>query len=139
MYLLDTNVLSELRKKNKANTGVISFFKKAHLEKSQLFISVITVGELRRGVEIIRYRGDNTQAQTLEKWLEHILTDYSDNILDFSKTEAQVWGRLRVPHYENSLDKQIAATALTYGLCVVTRNVDDFSGTGVEVLDPFND
>lgn len=137
MYLLDTNIISELRKKGKANTGVSSFFNKTSLEKTPLFISVITVGELRRGIEMIRHRGDKIQAETLEKWLEIVLSDYSENILDFGQTEAQVWGRLRVPHHENSLDKQIAATALTYGLCVVTRNVDDFSGTGVEVFNPF--
>jgi len=78
------------------------------------------------------------QAQTLEKWLEPILNDYSDNILGFGNTEAQVWGRLRVPYHDNLLDKQIAVTALTYGLSVVTRNVDDFRGAGVEVFDPFD-
>jgi len=137
MYLLDTNVISELRKKKKANLGVISFFNNSIEQKSPLFISVITVGELQRGVEMIRYRGDIAQAEILEKWLKLILDEYSDNILDFGKTEAQVWGRLRVPHHENLLDKQIAATALCYDLCLVTRNINDFKETGVTLLNPF--
>jgi len=65
------------------------------------------------------------------------LEEYADHILDFTVEEAQVWGRLRVPHYENALDKQIAATALVYGLTLVTRNVDDFTGTGVQLINPF--
>ncbi|MGL6343131.1 MAG: type II toxin-antitoxin system VapC family toxin [Waterburya sp.] len=137
MYLIDTNIISELRKKSKANPGVIKFFQQAVDQETHLFISVITIGELRRGVELIRYRGNSTQADHLENWLQTVLADYADRILDFTELEAQVWGRLRVPHPQNSLDKQIAATALTCGLTLVTRNVRDFEDTGVPLLDPF--
>ena len=139
MYLLDTNVISELRKQNKANYGVQQFFQNAIEQKSSLYISVITIGELRRGVELIRYRGDQPQADLLEAWLQTILDDYANHILDFTTTEAQVWGHLRVPHPHNTLDKQLAATALTYGLTLVTRNISDFVGTGVPLINPFED
>ena len=137
MYLIDTNVISELRKKGKANPGVKEFFKQSAEQKVPLFISVMTVGELRRGVEVIRYRGDQTQAHQLEAWLQTIIADYAEFILEFTETESQVWGRLRVPNHENAIDKQIAATALTYGLTLVTRNVNDFAGTGISLLNPF--
>lgn len=137
MYLIDTNVISEYRKQNNANPGVKKFFKNAHAQGTDMFISVITIGELRRGVELIRHRGDKKQAKILEKWLTGIIKDYAENILDFTETESQVWGRLRVPHHENALDKQIAATALTYGLTLVTRNIADFADFGLEILNPF--
>jgi toxin FitB len=137
MYLIDTNVISELRKGNKANPGVQQFFKQTAEQEAHLFITVITLGELRRGVELIRYRGDQAQADKLEAWLQTIINDYAEYILDFTETESQVWGRLRVPHHENALDKQIAATALTCSLTLVTRNVRDFVGTGVPLLNPF--
>ena len=137
MYLIDTNVISEIRKKNNANPGVKNFFNNVVEQEASLFISVITVGELRRGINMILHRGDIQQAHSLENWLEIILDEYSENILDFTETEAQVWGQLRVPNHENALDKQIAATALTYDLSVVTRNVDDFIGTGVKLINPF--
>lgn len=104
-----------------------------------MFISVITIGEIRRGINRIRHRGDKQQANNLEQWLDIILEEYSENILDFTMLEAQVWGELRVPMHENALDKQIAATALIYDLTVVTRNVDDFIETGVKLLNPFKD
>ncbi len=137
MYLLDTNVISEARKQSKANQGVRAFFKQTIEDEAQVFISVVTVGELRRGIELIRYRGDLRQASQLEKWLGSILTQYQHHILDINQDIAQLWGRLRVPHPENSLDKQIAATALIYELTVVTRNHKDFVKTGVNVLNPF--
>lgn len=139
MFLLDTNVVSELRKKSKMNSGVKAFVKQAALDDNDLYLSVVTVGELRRGLELILHRGDKKQAILLDKWLGMLLEEYDQSILPFGIDEAQVWGRLRVPHYENALDKQIAATAIIYGLKVVTRNVKDFSGTGVAVVNPFDE
>lgn len=137
MYLIDTNVISELRKKDKINSGVKAFFNRIVNNGDAIYISAITIGELRRGVDLINHRGDVEQARLLEAWLNLMLEDYQENILAFSQEEAQVWGRLGVPHHENALDKQIAATALVYDLCVVTRNVNGFKTTGVRVLNPF--
>ena len=86
---------------------------------------------------MIRHRGDKSQAESLERWLNLVISEYAENILDFSESEAQIWGRLRVPHYENALDKQIASTALSYDLTLVTRNTNDFSDTGVKSINPF--
>ena len=137
MYLIDTNVISEVRKKSKANRGVWQFFQQAADDEEKLYISVVTVGELRRGAESIRYRGDIRQAEQLEKWLGALLAEYQDHILDINTDIAQIWGVLRAPHPENALDKQIAATALIHELTVVTRNEKDFTATRVPVLNPF--
>ena len=137
MYLIDTNVISEARKRSKANKGVRAFFRQMIKEEASLFISVVTIGELRRGIELIRHRGDKRQANQLEKWLEKLLAEFEDFILNIDEDVAQLWGRLRVPHPENALDKQIAATALVYDLTVVSRNLKDFRKTGVRILDPF--
>lgn len=137
MYLLDTNIISERRKRDRANPGVTRFFRQIAEEEIITYLSVITIGELRRGVDIIQYRGDVTQAKSLETWLQIIIDRYAENILDFGREEAQIWGRLRVPHPKNALDKQIAATALVYDLTLVTRNIKDFTATGVSLLNPF--
>lgn len=139
MYLIDTNIISEARKRTKANKGVQAFFRKVDIDGSEVFISVVTFGELRRGVELIRHRGDISQAKQLETWLNIMLAEYQEHILDINHDVAQLWGRLRVPHHENALDKFIAATALIYDLTVVTRNQKDFVKTGVRVINPFID
>lgn len=137
MYLVDTDVISEVRRGENANSGVIAFFRETAKNDDALYLSVITIGELRRGVELIRRRGDSAQAEKLEQWLTRVLREYAERILDFDAETAQVWGRLRVPHPENPLDKQIAATALIHDLTLVTRNARHFEGLGVRVLNPF--
>lgn len=137
MYLLDTDVVSEMRKGEGANRGVREFFANASRAGTDLYLSAITIGELRQGVERIRHRGDAAQARRLERWLNQITSAYAHAILAFDEECAHVWGRLRVPHPENPLDKQIAATALIHDLHVVTRNTDHFAPTGVGLLNPF--
>jgi len=139
MYLIDTNVISESRKGRKADAGVAEFFRRVALTEAPLYISVVTVGELRRGVEIIRRRVDPEQAERLAAWLDLVLVDYRDDILPFDLDIAQIWGLLRVPHPEHALDKQITATALIYDLTLATRNTRDFAGTGVRLLNPFSE
>jgi predicted nucleic acid-binding protein len=139
VYLIDTNVVSEMRKGPRANVGVRSFFTTAVSEGVPTYVSVVTIGELRRGVELIRHRGDVAQADLLDAWLSQVLAEYRECILEFGEEAAQVWGRLRVPHLENALDKQIAATALVHDLTVVTRDDRDFARTGVRVVNPFTD
>ena len=137
MFLVDTDVISEARKGNKANAGVREFFENASRNNDALFLSAITIGELRQGVEMIRHRGDSAQSARLERWLDRICIDYADAILPFDQEAAQIWGRLRVPHPENPLDKQIAATALIHDLTVVTRNSDHYLPTGLRMINPF--
>jgi predicted nucleic acid-binding protein len=137
MYLLDTDVISEARKESRADVGVRAFFSEVQKDDAPLYLSVITIGELRRGVERVRHRGDRAQATRLEQWLKRITGDFAGSILPFDEDAAQVWGRLRVPNAENWLDKQIAATALIHDLTVVTRNTAHFESTGTKVRNPF--
>ena len=137
-YLIDTNVISEIRKGKRTNRGVRAFFKQAAAKASPLYLSVVTVAELRRGVDLIRHRGDTRQASMLEAWMATILSGYAPNILPVDIEISQMWGHLRVPDPTHELDKLIAATALINDLTVVTRNVDDFARTGVTLLNPFD-
>ncbi len=137
MYLVDTDVISEMRKGEKTNSGVRAFFEGASREGVDVYLSVVTIGELRQGVERIRHRGDGEQADLLERWLKQVSRAYADAILPIDEETAHVWGRLRVPNPENPLDKQIAATALIHDLTVVTRNTEHFASTGVRLKNPF--
>ena len=136
MYLLDTNVVSELRKGARANPGLMAFF--ADLKVEDIHLSVQTIGELRRGVENIRGRGDIQQADRLEAWLDALVSDHALRILDFDLECAQIWGKLISPNPQHPIDKQIAAIGLIYDLTVVTRNTADVQSSGVRLLDPFS-
>jgi toxin FitB len=137
VYLLDTDVISEIRKGDKANPGVRAFFASADVKAADLYLSVVTIGELRQGVERIRHRGDTPQAKRLERWLRQVATAYAEAILPIDEEIAHVWGRLRVANPENPLDKQIAATALIHDLTVVTRNTEHYTPTGARLRNPF--
>jgi predicted nucleic acid-binding protein len=135
VYLLDTNVISEARKGSKAHAGVIAF--RARVLNQEDFIPAQVVGELRRGVENLKHRGDLPQATLLESWLESILDEYAERVLSFNAEAAHIWGRLMSPNDQNPIDKQIAAIALLYDLTVISRNEEHFAATGVRVLNPF--
>ena len=137
MFLVDTDVISEARKGDHGNPGVRQFFREAERDGIPLYLSAVTIGELRQGVESVRHRGDEPQARLLERWLNRVTSTYRDSILTFDEEIAEIWGRLRVPNPDNPLDKQIAATALINNLTVVTRNTAHYVPTGVQVLNPF--
>lgn len=137
VYLIDTNVISEMRNKRRANAGVLDFFRQANLAGARLYLSAITVGEMRRGVELVRRRGDISYARSLGAWLDAVLDDFADSVLSFDLECAQVWGRLRANEPGHELDKQIAAVAVVNDLTVVTRNTADFAHTGVVITNPF--
>jgi predicted nucleic acid-binding protein len=135
MFLLDTVVLSELRKPSRRrDPNLIRWLDEVPSE--DLFVSVITVGEIERGIERQR-RLDPQFADRLVSWLEMILRTYEGRILAVNVAVARRWGRLSQQLGNKGLDLAIAATALEHGLTVATRNVSDFEPTGVSVLDPF--
>lgn len=137
MYLIDTSVVSETRKRAQMDVGLAAFFRKSAETRQQLFISTITLGELRRGVLIAGRRGEVAFADALNHWLEEILTAYHHAILPFDAEAAHVWARMRMTDPHAVLDKQIAAIAVVNGLTLVTRNLRDFANLGAPLLNPF--
>ncbi len=132
-WLVDTNVLSELRKGDRADASVRDWFARAHDE--ELFTSVLVLGEIRRGIESIRRR-DAPSAAALDQWLERIAADFADRVLPVDARVADRWGHLNVPDPLPTVDGLLAATALVHDLILVTRNVRDVERTGVRFLDP---
>lgn len=134
MYLIDTVILSELRKP-KRDVRLASWIKKQRT--SDLYLSVVTVGEVERGIVQQRTR-DPDFATALASWLDRVLALYGERVLPFDLQIARRWGQLSAVLGNDSADLMISATALEHGLTVVTRNVSDFEPTGVAILNPFD-
>ncbi len=132
-YLLDTNIISEIRK-SQPDRHVIAWLKS--IPAHQRYLSVIVLGEIRRGIEKQR-RLDTAYAEKLEKWLKVLMEDYNSRILLFDFKAADQWGRLPMQNPLHALDLQMAAIALTNHCIVVTRNVKHFTGIVPEIINPF--
>lgn len=133
-WLVDTHVLSELRKGERAAAGIRSWFDAAN--EDQLFTSVLVVGELRRGIESIRRR-DEPAAAALDTWLSRLVESFTERVLAVDAAVADRWARLNVPDPVPTVDGLLAATAIVHDLTLVTRNTRDVARTGVRVLDPW--
>ena len=132
-YLLDTNVISETRR-TRADSRVTAFLSAA--DTAGLFLSVLTLGELRKGVEA-RRRTDPIAAAGLGEWVDGIETIFADRVLPVDAAVARCWGELSVGRTLPVIDTLIAATAMENGLTLVTRNVRDFAATGMPLVDPW--
>lgn len=133
MYLLDTNVVSELRKRH-PDPHVLAWA--ASVPDRSLFLSALVIGEIRKGVENVRRR-DGRRAEALDQWLSQLRRQYADRVLPVTPEIAECWGRLGSPDPLPAIDGLLAATALVHGLTLVTRNHKDVGRTGVPVEDPF--
>ena len=132
-WLVDTNILSELRKGDRANEGIRAWF--AASREQDLFTSVLVLGEVLRGIESIRRR-DVPSALALEQWLQRLTGSFNDRILPVDARVADRWGALNVPDPVPTVDGLLAATALVHDLILVTRNTRDVARTGARLLDP---
>ena len=132
-WLVDTNVLSELRNGDRANAGIRAWF--ADAREDELFTSVLVLGEIRRGIESIRRR-DLPSAIALEQWLTRLATDFADRVLSVDARVADRWGSLNVPDPIPTVDGLLASTALVHDLVLVTRNLRDVERTGARLCDP---
>ncbi len=133
-YLVDTNVVSELRKGRRCNAGVAAWF--AGLSPEDIFLSVLTLGEIRKGIEKIRRR-DPKAGESLEAWFKDLVVTHSDRLLGVDRSVAEEWGRLNVPDLLPVIDGLLAATAIVHDLTLATRNVKDVERSGVDYVNPF--
>ena len=136
MFLLDTNIISEVRKGRRSDPNVSNWY--AGVIESQLFISSLTIGEIRKGIELARRRRDVDQAEALETWLQAVIQRFSGRILTVDTEEADTWGQISAIRPVPVVDGLLAATAMAHDMTLVTRNVSDVEGLGVRVLDPFS-
>ena len=135
-YLVDINVVSELRKGLRGNENVRAWF--ARVADEELYLSVLVVGEIRRGVEAIRRR-DPRHAAALEHWLRGLVVEHAERLLPLDLGVAEEWGRLSAVRSASVIDTLLAATARVHGLTLATRNVRDVAWTGVDCVNPFDE
>jgi len=135
-FLIDTNVISEVRKGRAANPTVLRWWKSTREE--DLFLSVLVLGEIRRGIEKIRIR-DRIRAQRLESWLQSLANTFSDKLLPVDLKTAITWGSFGVERTLPMIDSLLAATAVANNLTLVSRNTADMKDCGVRLLNPFEE
>jgi toxin FitB len=135
MFLIDTNVISEWRKGARCNANVAFWF--TSVDNNDLYLSVLVLGEIRRGIELLRPR-DPVQARALESWLGQVDTAFCDRILPINREVADEWGRLNAIRPISVVDGLLAATAKIHQMTLVTRNDSDVAGLGARVLNPFH-
>jgi len=133
-YLLDTNIISELRKGERCDPGLSAWY--ASVSDADLFLSTLVLGEIRKGVELSRPR-DPGKASALERWLAQVEAAFNTRILGVDLAVADRWGRMNAVRPIPVIDGLLAATAQVNGLTLVTRNARDVAGLGAEILNPF--
>lgn len=134
-FLIDTNVISELRKGEQADDGVRKWAKST--EANLLYTSVLVMAEIRRGIELKRRR-DSRQAESLDRWFGAVEASFGSRILPIDSRIADAWGRIGIPDPLPIVDGLLAATAKIHSLTLVTRNDSDVRRANVQVLDPFS-
>ena len=133
-FLLDTNIISEIRKRDRADVNVARWV--ARTPVTEIGTSVIVLAEIRRGIELKR-RSDPNQAKSLDRWFTQMRMRLEDRVLPIDESIAEAWARLSVPGPLPLIDGLLAATVQVHGLTLVTRNVADIARTGVSLLNPF--
>jgi predicted nucleic acid-binding protein len=134
-FLLDTNVISEIRKRERAHPNVVRWVTRTPVE--QIGTSVLVLAEIRHGIELKR-RNDPAQAKSLDLWFAQMRTRLGSRVLPIDEPVAEAWALLGIPNPLPLIDGLLAATAKVYGLTLVTRNVADIAVTDVSLLDPFS-
>ena len=133
-FLLDTNVLSEIRKGSRADANVMKWW--GQVDAAELYLSVLCLGEIRYGIELKRKK-DSKQSDALERWLGTTISQFGNRILPITNLIADQWGRQSLDERLPDADGLMAATAVVHGLTIVTRNTKDFMRSGVMVLNPW--
>ena len=134
-FLLDTNVISEIRKRERAHPNVIRWVARTAIE--EIGTSVLVLAEIRRGIELKR-RSDPQQAKSLDRWFSQMRMRLGERVLPVDEPVAEAWALLGIPNPSPLIDGLLAATAKVHGLTLVTRNVSDMAAAGVSVIDPFS-
>jgi len=134
-YLLDTNVISEVQKGRSAHSAVRKWWSETNIE--DIYTSVMVLGEIRQGVERLRIR-DPRRAVEIENWLQSITASMGTRLLVVNQKIADTWGRMGKNRSLPLVDSILAATAVAHNLTLVTRNIKDIQGTGVNYLNPFD-
>jgi predicted nucleic acid-binding protein len=134
-FLIDTNIISEIRKRDRAHPNVARWV--AHTRPDEIGTSVLVLAEIRRGIELKRRR-DPEQARFLDGWFRRMRARLGDRVLPIDESIAEAWATLAIPDPLPLIDGLLAATAKVRGLTLVTRNVADIAATGVQTLDPFS-